>query len=255
METIRKIVKVGNSAGVILPRDWYGGEAKVELVERPVNIDRDIFEILKEQLYDVVGIYLVGSYARNEETKESDIDILVISKNTNTIIKRGKYNILVVSKKELINQMKKNIMPLLPMILEARAIINASEIEIYKDFKVGWQNLEWYVEVTKSSIDICTKLLDLSEDFVSDRLAYSVILSLRSAYLVDCIIKSKKWTNKEFLSIVKNESGSLNAYSGYLRVKNNKPIKEEVSSQELKSLISYISNLLMEQEKWAKRKK
>ena len=32
-ELIKSIVKVGNSAGVVLPREWYGGEAIVKLVK------------------------------------------------------------------------------------------------------------------------------------------------------------------------------------------------------------------------------
>ena len=33
MKLIKQIVKVGNSAGVILPKEWYGGKARVEFIE------------------------------------------------------------------------------------------------------------------------------------------------------------------------------------------------------------------------------
>ena len=76
-ELIKPIVKFGNSAGVILPREWLNGKAKIELVEKPLNINKDILEILEPYFNDIQGIYLVGSYARGEQTQESDIDVLV----------------------------------------------------------------------------------------------------------------------------------------------------------------------------------
>ena len=77
-DQVKKIVKVGNSAGVVLPREWYGGEARVELIKRPMNIQEDVLKILRPHLPNILGIYIVGSYARGEQTSESDVDILVI---------------------------------------------------------------------------------------------------------------------------------------------------------------------------------
>ena len=55
-ELIKPIVRVGNSAGIVLPREWLNGKAKVELIEKPIDIKRDILEILEPYLEDVVGI-------------------------------------------------------------------------------------------------------------------------------------------------------------------------------------------------------
>ena len=70
MELVRPIVRVGNSAGVILPREWLNGKAKIELIARPLDIKKEVFEILEDYFQDIIGIYLVGSYARNEQNDE-----------------------------------------------------------------------------------------------------------------------------------------------------------------------------------------
>ena len=97
METklLKPIVRMGNSACVMLPKAWINGKARVELIQEPLNITKDVFEILKPYLKDVLGIYLVGSYARGEETQESDIDILVITENINKKINKGKYDTVI----------------------------------------------------------------------------------------------------------------------------------------------------------------
>ena len=76
-ELVKQVVRVGNSAGVILPREWLNAKAKVKLVGEPLNIKKNVLEILAPYLGDVIGIYIVGSYAREEETERSDVDVLV----------------------------------------------------------------------------------------------------------------------------------------------------------------------------------
>jgi len=81
---IKKTVKAGNSSAVILPRAWLNQEVRVELVKKSQEtILFDTINIAKKymELKDIIGIYLAGSYARGEESKDSDIDILIISNN------------------------------------------------------------------------------------------------------------------------------------------------------------------------------
>ena len=83
----KRIVKVGNSAGVVLPREWLDGTAKIELVRKPIDIKKDVFKIIDPYLEHILGIYLTGSYARGEESERSDVDILVITNNINKKMK------------------------------------------------------------------------------------------------------------------------------------------------------------------------
>ncbi|PIN88478.1 hypothetical protein COU61_04750, partial [Candidatus Pacearchaeota archaeon CG10_big_fil_rev_8_21_14_0_10_35_13] len=83
----RKIIKVGNSAGVLLPRSTLGGRAVIR-IEKLRATPNEILEIIKECLPGVIGVYLVGSYAREEED-ESDVDVLVITEGINKKINSG----------------------------------------------------------------------------------------------------------------------------------------------------------------------
>jgi len=257
-ELIKPIVRLGNSAGVILPKMWLNGKAKIELVEKPLDIKRDIFEILWSYLEDIQGIYLVGSYARAEQTKNSDIDVLVITKTINKRVDRGKYNLILITKESVEDSLKNNLLPILPMLKEAKPLLNNQLIEVYKLTKLTFRNLKFHLEATKSAMQLnetAIKLDKISSLYTSDASAYSLILRLRETYIVDCLMKEKKWSNKELVLLIKKIVGSLKAYNGYLRVKNNKRIKENLTILEAEKLQYYIIKKIKEQEKWLKKRK
>ena len=124
----RKAYRVGNSAGVVVPKEWLNGFVEVRLVEPPIKTNASyILELLEKSGIDsleILGVALTGSYARGEHDKESDIDILVITNNLNKNIKIGKYEITAISEKTLNSQLNNMGFPILPMILEAKPIIN-----------------------------------------------------------------------------------------------------------------------------------
>lgn len=258
MELVREIRRWGNSAGILLPKDMAGKEARVIVIERTLNIKKEIFEILSAYLEDILGIYLIGSYARNEQTERSDIDILAITNKTDKRIEHGKYSIILISKDILENQLKNNILPLLPMLKEAKPVLNSSLIENYKDSELTKKNLKWHIETTKSALKMNKAFIDFCKDYrrkCSDKTAYSLILRLREVYIIDCLIKNKIWDNKKFLKLIKSISGSLNAYEGYLRIKNNKKPEKSLNVEEAGKIYDYVLKKLREQEKWAEKRK
>ena len=257
-ELTKKIVRVGNSAGVILPREWLNGKAKIELVEKPLDIKKDVLEILDSYLDDVVGIYIVGSYARGEQTDRSDVDVLGITNNTNKTIDRNKYFIILISEDKVKTALEKNIIPLLPMLKEAKALINDKLIEKYRETKLTKKNLKWHIELTKSALNVNKAMIDLDKETdanCNDSVAYSLILRLREAYLVDCIMKNKMWSNKELLRMIKDISGSTKAYEGYLRAKDDKKMEDNLPREEAERLLNYLYKKIEEHRKWVKRRK
>jgi len=252
-EIIKPIIKVGNSAGIILPKSMVGGKARVEIIENPINIKEDIIKILEDQLQNIKGIYLTGSHARNEQTEKSDIDIIAITNDINKKIEKGKYNILLLSEKSLSDTLEKNILPLLPMIKEAKTLINSSLLEKYQKTKITKKNIKAYLEITESALEINRSFIELEEKNVSDSIAYSLIISLRSADIIDCLKTNKKWTNKDLKMLIKKISGSTNSYESYLRIKNNLNTKKEIPLEEAKSLYKYLENKTKEHKEWAKK--
>jgi predicted nucleotidyltransferase len=260
MEIVKSIVRVGNSAGVILPREWLNGKARIELIEKPLDINKEIFELLSDYLPDIIGIALVGSYARGEEYSGSDVDVLVITESINTKIKNGKYEIILISENSLKKELEINILPLLPMLKEAKAITNESIFNKYRDSNFSKQNLSFHFNTSLSAMKLVDSEIKLvkekNESFVSQSTAYSLILRLRELYIVDCILKNEKWSRKKFLYIVKSVSGSLKSYHIYLSVKESNDNMDKLPIKEAERLYSYIFKEINKQkESWVKIKK
>src|SRR4030042_91090 len=250
-EIIRTAIKVGNSAGVLLPKQYLNSQVKVVL--QPLNIERDILEILLEEnlLKNTLGIYLVGSYARKEQKIESDIDVLVITSSISKKIIRERYEIILLTKEQVEKQLKTNIVPLLPMLKEAKPIINGTLLEKYKQTKLTKKNLKWHIETTKSAMKVIEKSISLAKELgikEGDSSAYSLILRLRGVHIVNCLKKDKLWSKKEFLNLIKEIAGSLKAYEGYSRAKADKKTKEGLPIEEAEKLMEYINKKIKEQE-------
>ena len=82
---LRKTIKSGNASAVVLPKSWLDKKVRVEIIDKSLEtILHDVLDIIKFHidLPEIIGIYLVGSYARGDQTDLSDIDILIISENT-----------------------------------------------------------------------------------------------------------------------------------------------------------------------------
>jgi len=258
MELIKNTIRVGNSAGVLLPKEFLNAQVKVVL--QPLNIEKDILEILLEEgiLKNILGIYLIGSYARKEQTIESDADILVITDNIDKRIEKGKYDILLVSKKIVDEKMKKNIFPLLPMMIEAKPIINKELLNKYINTSLTKKNLKWHIDTTKSAMGVVKEYIKLAEEIqekVSDAASYSLILRLRTIYIINCLKNGKIWTKREFLNLIKKISGSLIAYERYLASKNNNAKEYKLPIEEARKLMDYNNKKIREIEKWLKKKK
>jgi len=250
-ELIKRTIKVGNSAGVLLPKEFLNTEVKIVL--QPLNIEKDVLNILMEEkmLKNVLGCYLTGSYARKEQTIESDIDILVITDNIDKRITKGKYDILCVSMEELKRELNENILPLLPMIKESSAIINEDLIKNYLNMPLTRKNIKWHIDTTKSAMKVVKEFINLDEEEgrdVGDASSYSLILRLRTLYIIDCLSKNRLWKKEEFLNLITKISGSLRAYERYTKSKNNNTTEHKLPIEEAKKLMNYINKKINEVE-------
>ena len=259
MELIKNTVRVGNGAGVLLPRKYLNSQVKVIL--EPLNIEKDVFEILLEEnvLKDVLGVYVVGSYARGEGGVESDVDVLVVTSGVDKRIVRGRYEVICISRKKLERQLVENALPILPMLREAKVVMNRELLGRYVNSSLTRRNLKWHVNTTKSAVGFVREDIKVSrklgEKSVGDGIAYSIVLRLRTLYLVDCIKRNKKYSKKSFLKLIKRIGGSLVSYDGYLRSKGDKKDGNELVVGEAEKLVDYISQEVVGLEKWLKEKR
>jgi predicted nucleotidyltransferase len=201
-ELIKPIVRVGNSAGVLLPREWLNGRARIELVEKPLNINQDVLEILSPYLEDVIGVYLVGSYARGEQTKDSDVDVVVITKNTKKELVSGKYHISISTLEGIRKTIKSYPELVLPRLSEAVTILNPEIIEELKKIEVTKKSFKNFIEDSERIIQINKEFIDLDKldgkILESKSVVYSLILRLRGVLLIKCLLNNKKYSKKIF---------------------------------------------------------
>jgi predicted nucleotidyltransferase len=203
-QLFRNTIRVGNSAGVLLPKEWLNGQVKVELIEKPIDIKKDVFRLIDPYLEDILGVYLVGSYARGDKDKESDIDVMVFSNELKKEIKKGKYNISIYPMKTVELASKNNPLTILPRIFEAKALLNKGLLEQFKKIKLNKDSFKTYLESTKRIMGINKGLFDLDET-LSENNIYSLILRLRGFYMISSLLKKQPSTKEGFKSFLISE--------------------------------------------------
>ncbi len=256
-QLVKTVVKSGNGGAVWVPKNWLGQEVIVILPDKPkLDIKERIIHLLEPYLKDVIAVFIYGSYARHEETKESDIDVMVITKNKN-ISKEIKEPNLEVTSFELDNLKKaieKHPVMYYQLVQEAEPLINAYVLDELKNIKVSNENFKIYIDETKEHIESNEELIELDKldnKYVkSYSVLYSTMLRLRGMFILKCILNRNKFSNKSFQEWLM-QSGITSqefeqCYAAYRAVKNDKNtknIKIEISVAEklLNVLIKEIS--------------
>jgi len=254
MKTLMKnTIKLGNSAGVLLPREWYGGRVKVTLLQKPVNIKKDILRILEPILEEIIGIYLTGSYSRGEQEEDSDIDILVITESINKVINVGKYHIILVSLKEAKKALEKNIITIFPLIKEAKVILNRHLLTELKNTRIGKDKLRWHIDTSKSALAIVRSLIDLEGNEIKDTaIVYSLLLRLREAYIVACLLRNKPYLTRDLVKLLSKKIDKRTIkelYEIYRAERDNKKIpKYKIAKEEINKLYNLVNEEINKQE-------
>ena len=248
METIVKLTReVGTSAGVLLPRKWLDKQVVVTLFSPSRGeIAKDIIEIIvnKGVNEDVKGIYLVGSYAREDYAAESDIDVLIITEGTNKLINYKNYEITLVSEQNLSKRLP-NSLYYASMLNEAKIILNKCLFEKYSKNKRVLRTrkildeINGMIKINKENVDFY-KENNLN---IPDGIIYSIVLRLRELFLIKCLISGKKYSRNDFVKITGEE-----IYSAYSRIKGDE--REIDNSSPDKAML-----LLILSEKWLKELK
>jgi predicted nucleotidyltransferase len=245
---IKKAIKAGNSSAVILPRAWLNKEVRIELIKKtPEIILIDVLEILKNHisLKSIIGIYLVGSYARGEEDEDSDIDLLIITDNIDKeMIEEGIYNILIVSYQLLYQKLKEDLFPVGQMIKEAKPLINGDYIEDL-EIEVTMKNVKWYIDTTKEKLEIIKGHIDgnksQNKKYLGDKISYTLILRIRTLEIIKKLIQNKDYSKREFIKLIKKIAGSSTAYERYLASKNKLKEENKLKIDEAERLYEYLT--------------
>src|SRR3989344_1039988 len=228
MEVIRNVGKWGNSAGVLLPREWLGSRVKIEIVEDGKDIKKEILGMLEPYLEDLLGVYLTGSHARGEQEDDSDVDIIAISKSIKKEIISGRYRISIAPLESIRKSLKSNPILILPRIMEAKVILNRQLLDELSLKNLSAKDFLGYFKETKRIMSINKEFIKLdkedSQNLESEGVIYSLILRLRGMYIIGSLLEKKVYSKKGFLRFLENglsKKDVLLVYSLYKKIRDN----------------------------------
>ena len=233
----KKVVCFGNGSIVYTPKNWVGREVIVTLPK--LSMKEELFKLLDPYLSHIQGIYLYGSFARNEQEQDSDIDVLIIADKKFKIKMEG-YDLNVLT----IDDLKKPVDPFCFLMLkEAKAILNGYLLDKIRSVTVSKKSIRWILNNTKSVLNINRDFIDLEDEgFENDAVIYSLMLRLRGLYMIDCVLKNKCYSNENFSRFVKTNGIKSDFYRIYRRVRDNKTVKIRVMKKDVERLYEAVKN-------------
>lgn len=248
-QLVKTVVKSGNGGAVWVPKNWLGQEVIVILPDKPkLDVREKIIHLLEPYLKDVIAVFIYGSYARHEETKESDTDVMVITKDKTISIEVKEQNLEITAFE--LDKFKKAIQryPVMyyQIVQEAEPLINAYILDELKNIKIDNENFKSYINETKEHIESNKEFIEL--DKLDDKyvksysVLYSTVLRLRGLFIIKCILNKEKFSNKEFKEWLTQKGITHQefeqCYAAYSAVKNDK------NTQNIKIEISVAEKLL-----------
>ena len=246
------VQRFGNSGHVVLPKEYIG--KRIRFIIEPntfENIKFEIVKILKPYLENILGVYLYGSYARNEQTISSDADILVIAnKKLKIMDKIDGYSIISTTITELESTLKKNAVLMLPIIKEAMTIINPDLLEKYKGHKFTKKNTKWFIYNSAYVLELNEKGIDL--DFEVGSLVYSLMLRARGLLIIKLMLNSKLYSKASLFSYLKDNKFSQDKIKEFYRIysKERDDIKiiesRIITKEDILKLLFIVKHLLNE---------
>lgn len=203
----KEVVRFGNGSMVHIPKKWLGEKVLVVLEEKQLDVEAEVMALLKPHLDSVEGIFLYGSFARKEQTENSDVDVLVICDKKLNLGKIGKIDFISSTKENFIKELKKDSTLFLhQLVLEAKPILNKSMLEELKKAKIN-PNFEEFFDDTIGAFKKTKQLLEENKDtdfLDSNTTIYSLILRLKGLFLIRCHVKNSVFSNKKFMEFIKS---------------------------------------------------
>ena len=191
-QIVREVNLIGNGAHIFAPKEWANEKVLVVRLEKK-SVKEELLEILYPYLDKITAVFIYGSYARKEETKDSDVDVLVIAKEKFKIEKNNKFQIIVLAEVEIDNTVRLNPILMYSIFKEASAVINSGYLELLKKHKIDYSSFSSFIKSSHDSLKSNIELLELDKKTgknVSNSIIYSLILRLRGIFIIENLIKN-----------------------------------------------------------------
>ena len=253
-QIVKMVVKSGNGGAVWVPKNWLGQEVVIILPQKPkLELRESIIHLLEPYLKDIISVFIYGSYARHEDTKDSDIDIMVITEKPVKInIKEPKLEITVFEFDKFKKAIEKYPAMYYQMVQEAEPLINSNILEDLKEIKINKENFKDYLNETKDHLKSNKEFLELdkldSESIKSYSVLYSTILRLKGVFIIKCISSKDNFSNKKFKKWLTKQGIGNNEfeqiYSVYRVVRDNKKININIKIPVAEKLLNILEKEL-----------
>ncbi len=253
-EVVKQVVPFGNGSIVYTPKKWVGQQVRVILEAEPVDVNAGVMQSLQPFLQHIGGIFLYGSFARGEQTPDSDIDVLVVSDRKFKLRKKGRFDFTVTDADTLKKELHgKDPFYFYSILQEAKPILNEELLLQLQKIKINRLDFKWLLQEAESALKIVEQFLQLDKlekrkELDSTAIIYSMILRMRRLFLVQCILKNEKHSNREFKSAL-NKKGLpkelvARFYEIYNAERDERKPKASVSIQEAALLYQITKNEL-----------
>lgn len=243
-QILRKVTEVGNGAHIFVPKEWINDEVFIVRVPKK-DIKEEIIKLVYPNLEKVIAIFLYGSYARNEQTEESDIDAIIIAKEKFEIQKKEKFEIILLAEDKIETAIQINPVLLYSILHEAKPLLNSAYLEKLQKIKIKPLYFKDFIEDTERLIKINKEMLELdklSGKKSSNSTIYSLILRLRGIFIINKILKKEGYSNKNFRlwlsKILAIDYEKI--YKVYRIVRDNKEGKDEILIEDAESLLDLL---------------
>ncbi len=264
MKIIKKAVEIGNGAAVYVPKEWSGKQVVVVFSEGIEEIRRRVLNSLIEFMPNIIGVYLYGSYARNEQENDSDIDILVITQEKDERIKYAlkDLDVRVVAFKNIPQAIHEYPLFITPIIREAVVFLNPVLLEELKSISRTVGKLRWHLDEAQRTIKIVESFIAIDEKNISPSHIYSLLMRIRICYLIECMTRNIVYTNEGVRRLLMNAGFRKEQvqrwFSWYKTVREGQEIRTHVKKEEIQALIQflkkYITTIEHEAKKTAKKR-
>lgn len=260
MKIAKKVVEIGNGAAVYVPKEYSGREVVVVIPEGIEEIKKRVLTGLVGFMSNIAGVYLYGSYARNEQEADSDVDVLVITKEKDGKIKEvfKDIDLRTVSLNGVIRSIKDYPLLIMPIFKEAIVMLNPFLLEELKNYKIDIKKFKWSFEEIKRTIKIIENFIELDEEEISPSHIYSLIMRIRVCCLAECLLKNKKFTNNSIRELLLEQGFKKETidrfFCIYRRIRENEILNIKIRNEEILRLIEFVKDYLKKIENETKKK-